>query len=260
MSYRPVYTQKAVRDVGGLDDGVKKRIGKTHLATAICHDAILKGYQAVFIPLFDLTAKLAKAKNLYSLIDIYAKVPILCLDELGYYLPSKEQADALFQIISKRTEVATTLVTTNLVPSDWGKIFDTVAATAIRDRLSMNGRFITFEGNHLCYFLLSTWRHSGFPAPQIAGRPRIAFKQNLERAALGEIKRFAVVLRCDLQSLSRWCAADIDGNFKRGIRLHRVVPPLLVTQFERDTPRADCPELPHFDARRAHQVRLRREV
>jgi DNA replication protein DnaC len=87
-----------------------------------------------------------RAKNLYSLIDFYAKVPVLCLDELGYVLPSKEEADAIFQIISKRTEVATTLVTTNLVPSDWGKIFDAVTATAILDRLSMNGRFITFEG------------------------------------------------------------------------------------------------------------------
>jgi len=121
-------------------------VGKTHLATAICHDTILKGYQTLFVSLFDLTAKLSKAKNLYSLIDYYAKVPILCLDELGYVLPSKEQADAIFQIISKRTEVATTLVTTNLIPSDWGKIFDSVTATAILDRLSMNGRFITFEG------------------------------------------------------------------------------------------------------------------
>src|SRR5512139_4054 len=121
-------------------------VGKTHIASAICHDAILKGYQTVFIPLFDLTAKLSRAKNLYSLIDFYARVPVLCLDELGYVLPSKEQADAIFQIISKRTEVATTLVTTNLIPSDWGKIFDAVTATAILDRLGMNGRFITFEG------------------------------------------------------------------------------------------------------------------
>jgi DNA replication protein DnaC len=121
-------------------------VGKTHIATSICHDAILKGYQTIFTPLFDLTAKLARTKNLFALIDFYAKVPVLCLDELGYVLPSKEQADALFQIISKRTEVATTIVTTNLIPSDWGKIFDAVTATAILDRLSMNGRFITLEG------------------------------------------------------------------------------------------------------------------
>ena len=89
---------------------------------------------------------MAKAKSVYSLIDYYARVPVLCLDERGYVIPSKEQADAIFQVVSKRTEMGTTIVTTNLVPSDWGKIFDTATASAILDRLSLNGRFITFEG------------------------------------------------------------------------------------------------------------------
>lgn len=121
-------------------------VGKTHLATALCHEAILQGCQTVFLSLFDLNAKLAKAKSPYNLIEYYGRIPILCLDELGYVVPTQEQADCIFQIISKRTEVATTLVTTNLVPSDWGKIFDTVTASAILDRLSLNGKFITFEG------------------------------------------------------------------------------------------------------------------
>lgn len=121
-------------------------VGKSHIATALCHDAISKGRQTVFLSLFDLTAKLAKAKNLYSLIDFYAKVPLLCLDELGYVIPAKELADSIFQIVSKRSEVGTTIVTTNLIPSQWGKVFDSVTASAVLDRLSMNGRFITFEG------------------------------------------------------------------------------------------------------------------
>jgi DNA replication protein DnaC len=121
-------------------------VGKTHIASALCHEAVLQGHQALFMTLFDLTAKLAKAKNLFNLIDHYAKIPVLCLDELGYVVPTKEQADWIFQIFSKRTEVATTLVTTNLVPSNWGKIFDSVTASAILDRLSMNGKFITLEG------------------------------------------------------------------------------------------------------------------
>jgi DNA replication protein DnaC len=121
-------------------------VGKTHLANALCYEAILQGHPTIFLSLFDLTAKLTKSKNLYSLIDYYAKIPILCLDELGYVVPTKEQADWIFQIFSKRTEVTTTLVTTNLIPSNWGKIFDTVTASAILDRLSMNGKFITFEG------------------------------------------------------------------------------------------------------------------
>lgn len=121
-------------------------VGKSHIATALCHDAVMKGRQTVFLSLFDLSARLAKAKSIYNLIDYYARVPVLCLDELGYLIPAKEQADALFQIVSKRSETASTILTTNLVPSSWGKIFDTVTASAILDRLSLNGRFLTFEG------------------------------------------------------------------------------------------------------------------
>ena len=121
-------------------------VGKSHLAIALCHQAVLAGHQTVFITLFDFTAKLAKAKSPFSLIEYYAKVPLLCLDEVGYVVPTREQSDAIFQIISKRTEVRTTIVTTNLIPSQWGKIFDSVTASAILDRLSQNGRFIICEG------------------------------------------------------------------------------------------------------------------
>lgn len=121
-------------------------VGKTHVASALCYDAVTKGKQTVFMTLFDLTARLTRARNVYSLIDYYARVPVLCLDEVGYALPSREHADYLFQIVSKRAEVATTLVTTNLVPSQWGKVFDSVTASAILDRLTMNGTFLTFDG------------------------------------------------------------------------------------------------------------------
>ncbi len=121
-------------------------VGKSHVSTALCYDAVTKGKQTVFLSLFDLTAKLTKARSVYSLIDYYAKVPVLCLDEVGYVMPSREHADFLFQIISKRVETGTTIVTTNLIPSQWGKVFDSVTASAILDRLSMNGTFLTFEG------------------------------------------------------------------------------------------------------------------
>ena len=121
-------------------------VGKTHLATALCHDALTKGFQTLFMTLFELTAKIARARNPYSLIEFYARVPVLCIDELGYVIPSREQADALFQIISRRVEVNTTIVTTNLIPSQWGKIFDATTASAILDRLSHNGTFLTLEG------------------------------------------------------------------------------------------------------------------
>jgi len=121
-------------------------VGKTHLATALCYDALTKGYQTLFMTLFDLTAKIARARNAYNLIEFYARVPVLCIDELGYVIPTREQADALFQIISRRVEVNTTIVTTNLVPSQWGKIFDATTASAILDRLSHGGTFLPLEG------------------------------------------------------------------------------------------------------------------
>jgi DNA replication protein DnaC len=121
-------------------------VGKTHIADALCVDAIMKGQQAVSISIFDLTAKLAKARSVYNLIDYYTRVKVLCLDEMGYVFPTKEQADSIFQIISKRSEIGTTIVTTNLIPSQWGKIFDSVTASAILDRLGLNGHFLTFEG------------------------------------------------------------------------------------------------------------------
>jgi len=121
-------------------------VGKTHVATGLCHDAVMKGHHTLFLSLFDLNAKMARAKTIYSFVEYYAKTPVLCIDELGYTLPNKEQADCLFQIISKRSEIGTTVVTTNLIPSQWGKVFETVTASAILDRLSMNGSFLTFDG------------------------------------------------------------------------------------------------------------------
>lgn len=121
-------------------------VGKTHIASAICYQAIQKGYTTIFITCHDLVAKLTKVKNVYSMIDHYSKVKVFCLDELGYVFPSQEQANLIFQIISKRSEMASTIITTNLVPSNWGKLFDSSTATAILDRLSLKGIFITIEG------------------------------------------------------------------------------------------------------------------
>lgn len=93
-----------------------------------------------------LVNKLKRSTSKYTMMQYYSNVKLLCLDELGYVFPSQEQANDIFQIISKRSEIASTIVTTNLVPSQWGKIFEAATATAILDRLSLNGRFITCEG------------------------------------------------------------------------------------------------------------------
>lgn len=122
-------------------------LGKSHIAVSLCYEAILQGYSSIFISAFDLTSRIKKSINSGSKIDYYARVKVLCIDELGYTYHQKEDTDILFQIISKRTEILPTIVTTNLVPKQWGAIFSSPAASAILDRLSFNGKFITFEGS-----------------------------------------------------------------------------------------------------------------
>lgn len=122
-------------------------VGKSHLASALCYHATQRGISSAFIPCFDLIAKLKRARNKHTLIQYYSAVKVFCLDELGYVFPSQEEANDIFQIISKRSELASTIVTTNLVPSAWGKIFDAATATAILDRLNLRGTFLTLEGD-----------------------------------------------------------------------------------------------------------------
>lgn len=121
-------------------------VGKSHLASSICYQAIQKGIPTAFITCFDLVNKLKRSASKYTMTQYYSNVKLLCLDELGYVFPNQEQANDIFQIISKRSEIASTIVTTNLIPSQWGKIFEAATATAILDRLSLNGKFITCEG------------------------------------------------------------------------------------------------------------------
>lgn len=122
-------------------------VGKSHLADSLCYHMIsCHSIPATRISCFDLVEKIKKSTHKYNLLNYYATVKILCLDELGYVFPSADQANDIFQIISKRSELFPTIVTTNLIPSQWGKIFEAATATAILDRLSLNGNFITCEG------------------------------------------------------------------------------------------------------------------
>ncbi len=122
-------------------------IGKSHVVKSLLYDAALKRYPALFISVFDLISKIKTSPAPYKRIDYYAKaIRVLCLDELGYTYHSKEDTDLLFQIISKRSEALPTLVTTNLSPKKWGTIFSGMAASAILDRLSYKGKFLTWDG------------------------------------------------------------------------------------------------------------------
>lgn len=123
-------------------------LGKSHIAKAFCCDAIAKGYSARFISIFDLLAKIQRSPQPATKVEFFgSKIKVLAIDELGYTSPSREAQDLLFQIIAKRNESLPTIVTTNLRPKEWGKIFSGSTASAILDRLHAKGLFITMLGD-----------------------------------------------------------------------------------------------------------------
>ena len=113
--------------------------GKTHLSVAIGIQALLKGYKVLFIPVSEMLHNLnaAKADNsYYQKVNYYLAPDLLILDELGFKKLPGYSADDFFEIISKRYEKGSLIITTNKSFENWDEIFsDHTLASAILDRI-----------------------------------------------------------------------------------------------------------------------------
>jgi DNA replication protein DnaC len=126
-------------------------LGKTHLAIALGYQACLKGHNVLFSSAVDAVNTLLVAKNTGQLkpqLKKYEKPSLLILDELGYLPIDKAGADLLFQIISKRYENGSIIITTNRVFKNWPEIFnnDPTLTSALLDRLLHHTETIMIEG------------------------------------------------------------------------------------------------------------------
>ena len=115
--------------------------GKSHLATALGVRATERRYKVRFVTAADLVLQLEKARREHR-FDQYLKRAILgpsllVLDEIGYLPLQKEQADMFFQVVAKRYEQGSVIITSNLSFGDWEETFDGNAAltSAMLDRL-----------------------------------------------------------------------------------------------------------------------------
>ena len=91
-------------------------VGKTHLAVAIGREAILAGYTVLFVPAPTLVAQLAKAHSegrLEDRLTHFGKPKLLIVDELGYLPFEPNAAHLFFQLVTRRYERGSMLVTTN---------------------------------------------------------------------------------------------------------------------------------------------------
>jgi DNA replication protein DnaC len=118
---------------------------------AIGREAILAGYTALFIQATTLVAALAKAHadgRLEDRLAQLAKPKLLIIDELGYLPFEPHAAHLLFQLVARRYERGSVLITSNRAVGEWGAVFgDPVVATAILDRLLHHSHVVTIRGD-----------------------------------------------------------------------------------------------------------------
>lgn len=125
-------------------------VGKTHLATAIGLENAKNNHSTYFVNCNDLIEALKKALSHNRLDDklkTLSKYKLLIIDEVGYLPIDTEAANMLFQLINKRYEKNSTIITTNKPFSKWGELFgDNMIANAILDRLLHHSHVISITG------------------------------------------------------------------------------------------------------------------
>ncbi len=126
-------------------------VGKTHLAVAIGREVITAGYTVLFASAPALVAQLARAHGegrLDERLLHFSKPKLLIVDELGYLPFEAHAAHLFFQLVSRRYERGSMLITSNRAVGEWGAVFgDPVVATAILDRLLHHSHVVTIRGD-----------------------------------------------------------------------------------------------------------------
>lgn len=122
--------------------------GKTHLAAAIGHHLVENGRSVLFTPVFKLVGSLLRAKQTYELereLRRLDKFEVVILDDIGYVQQNREEMEVLFTFLSERYERHSLVITSNLVFSQWDKIFkDPLTTAAAIDRVVHHSIIIEF--------------------------------------------------------------------------------------------------------------------
>lgn len=160
FTYQPSIDKKMINDCLTCNFIREKRnivfignpgTGKTHLSIGIGIKALMKGHKVLFTSVSEMLHNLnmAKADNsYYQKVSYYLSFDLLILDELGFKKLPGYCIDDFFEIISKRYEKGSVIITTNKSFEQWGDIFaDTILAEAILDRIVHYSAIIKINGS-----------------------------------------------------------------------------------------------------------------
>lgn len=125
-------------------------VGKTTLARNLAHQALICGHTVLFTSAGQLLGDLAALDSDSALrrrLRHYAAPSLLVIDEVGYLSYSNRHADLLFELISRRYEQKSTLVTTNRPFAEWREVFPNAACVvSMVDRLMHNAEVVAIDG------------------------------------------------------------------------------------------------------------------
>ncbi len=124
--------------------------GKTHLICAIGHELILRGYKVLFTPTYKLVQRLLAAKRDLTLEKALRRLDgfdAVILDDLGYVQQERDEMEVLFTFLGERYERRSVMITSNLVFSQWDRIFkDPMTTAAAIDRLVHHAIILELTG------------------------------------------------------------------------------------------------------------------
>lgn len=126
-------------------------LGKTMLAKNLLHQAILRGHTARFTLASDMLHELAaqdSSTQLTRRLRRYTRPEILCIDEVGYLSYDTRYADLLFEVVTRRYQQRSTILTTNKPFGEWNQVFPNAACVVtLVDRLVHRSEILTLAGN-----------------------------------------------------------------------------------------------------------------
>jgi len=124
--------------------------GKSHLAQAIGYQAIKAGHTVLYRSIFDVVRDFLHDEALggeEKVLNRYLKPDLVIIDDMGMKQLPKRSGEYLFEIIMRRYETRSTMMTSNRPLEDWGKLIgDVPSATAILDRFLHHAEMITITG------------------------------------------------------------------------------------------------------------------